>query len=53
MRENEDRNENVKKDGDIELSYRIDDNPPWHLALLLGFQVNIFNLRMLIKIANV
>lgn len=43
MRENEDKNENVKGDEDIELSYRIDDNPPWYLALLLGLQVIIFN----------
>lgn len=42
MKGNEDRNaENIKEDEVIELSYRIDDNPPWYLALLLGFQVNI------------
>ena len=43
MRGNEDKNENVKEDEDFKLSYRIDDNPPWYLALLLGFQVTIFN----------
>lgn len=24
----------------ITLNYRIDETPPWYLALLLGFQVN-------------
>ena len=43
MTGNEDRNENMKEDEDMKLSYKIDDNPPWHLAFLLGFQVIIFN----------
>ena len=43
MTGNEDRNENMKEDEDMKLSYKIDDSPPWHLALLLGFQVIIFN----------
>ena len=43
MTGNEHRNENMKEDEDMKLSYKIDDNPPWHLALLLGFQVIIFN----------
>ena len=38
MRANENNFESEKKE-EIELSYRIDDNPPWYLALLLGFQV--------------
>ena len=25
----------------IQLTYAIDDNPPWYMALFLGFQVNI------------
>ena len=42
MESNENRNESEKDDEAIELNYRIDDNPPWYLSLLLGFQVKIF-----------
>jgi hypothetical protein len=41
MGSNENRNESEKDDEAIELNYRIDDNPPWYLSLLLGFQVKI------------
>ena len=42
MESNENRNESENDDEAIELNYRIDDNPPWYLSLLLGFQVKIF-----------
>ena len=38
IRKDENTNESEKDDEAIELSYRIDDNPPWYLAVLLGFQ---------------
>jgi len=31
-----------KKKRALGLSYLIDENPPWYICLLLGFQVRIF-----------
>ena len=32
----------------VELTYAIDDNPPWHISLFLGFQVEKARFQLLV-----
>lgn len=38
----DEEHKNGEKDNNNKLLYRIDDDPPWLLAMLLGFQVIYF-----------